>query len=312
MKKYITILLLLLISCSPFSRIDQLYETSDYQGVIFECQKILANDSLNVQAHYKLGKSYLALGKITNAVNSLSLAYRLEPSADKQAIIKPDFIRAKLSLGDSLLNIKEPYKARNQYLSACQLDSLNISCLRKLSDLYYELGNLDDAKLYYVKIITLSPSDTIAMNQIESIQSRSISSAQELATGIALFKDYKYLSSVIHFERSLSYKPDNVDAIFYKALAQGAHLYNKGSNKQLWDAIELFGIAMTHRPTSGEPHFFMGMAYEKKDRREFDSAIEQYRLAIEKEPDGYFNAFCSKKIEELTTLRDRLQNFWNK
>ncbi|MCK5740104.1 hypothetical protein KAH55_13010 [bacterium] len=111
-------------------------------------------------------------------------------------------------------------------------------------------------------------------------------------------------------EVALKAKPDHKDAQYYHALSQGALLYLRGSKTQLWDAISEFGTAMTLRPDSGEPHYFMGMAYEKKNRNEFDNAIEEYQTAIQKEPEGWFVKSSQQKIKKLSKTRNVLRKFW--
>ena len=69
---------------------------------------------------------------------------------------------------------------------------------------------------------------------------------------------------------------------------------------------------MTLKPESGEPHYYLAQAYEKKDRREFDNAIQEYKIVLEKEPNGNFARQSKRKIKELTELRDRLKKFWGK
>ena len=312
MKKYILLILLILSNCHQFYNIDKLLELEDYNNAILECHKIIASDSLNVRAHFTLGECYLVKGEINNANKSFSRAYQLGATTDQATKIKSSLMKTTLLLGDSLLHADEPYRAEKLYLSVYTMDSLNISCLHKISNLYYDQGNLDDARVFYEKIGKISPLDSFVVHRIDSINSRSSLSSDELLEGIRLFKDYKYQTSIKHFVKSLRYKPDNIDSKYYKVMAEGAILYSKGTKKQLWDSIEFFGNAMMYRPDSGEPHFYLGMAYEKKDRHEFVNAIEHYRLALEKEPLGYFADFCAKKITELTTRREQLHRFWNK
>ena len=312
MKKYIILLVLLITSCTQFNKFNKLYKAADYDNAIIELNKIIQSDSLNYSAYHKLGKCYLAKEKINPAMQAFKKAYELGKNSNNSTMLKQSFLNSRIMLGDSLVNTKDLYKARQEYLYAFELDTSNTTCLKKLGDLYYNMGRLDDSKTFYERLITQIPSDTHSLGKLDSIQVRSELSTVELQKGINLFEAYNYSKSLEHFEKSLSYKQDNIDSKYYQSLTNGAILYNKGSKKQLWDSIEHFGKAMMYRPNSGEPHFYMGMAYEKKDRREFDSAIEQYKLAIQKEPDGYFNNYCQKKIRELTTLRDRLNKFWKK
>ena len=95
-------------------------------------------------------------------------------------------------------------------------------------------------------------------------------------------------------------------------MARGKILNKKGSKGQLWDAIEAFGNAMMLKPDLAEPHYFLGISYEKKDRNEFDNAINEFKIALEKDPSGQFSKSCRKKIKDLTTRRDKMKKFWGK
>ena len=57
--------------------------------------------------------------------------------------------------------------------------------------------------------------------------------------------------------------------------------YLKKEVKQaLWDALEQYGKAFYHNPESGEPNYWMGRTYEKKDDSDHELIIEAYENAL--------------------------------
>lgn len=72
MKKYFILLISIsLLSCAGLKKANEFYQNKEYELAIKECQKAIAQDSLNAEAYLILGKSYNALGKKDEAMNVL-------------------------------------------------------------------------------------------------------------------------------------------------------------------------------------------------------------------------------------------------
>jgi len=300
-KRTALLLLIILAGCSSMREVDTLYKTGDYEAVIAECERILSADSTNANAHFLMGRSLHKTGKIEEALHHLEQAKQLKPDDGE---FTDALIDIKLAYSDSLAARDNKYKALQQLKSAVQLDSTSEKTRWKIAG-FYERENMLDNALVHLKKLN-------AADDIERIDAR-IAEAEDLVQeGIEDFKKYAYRSANNKFTKAVEINSDNKDAGYYQTLSNGVLLYNVGDKSSLWDAIEAFGKAMSLRWDSGEPHFYMALAYEKKDRREFDNAIAEYKLAIEKEPDGYFVPQSRKKIKELTELKKRLEDFWGK
>ncbi|HEX9974586.1 MAG TPA: hypothetical protein VGD14_21140, partial [bacterium] len=130
--------------------------------------------------------------------------------------------------------------------------------------------------------------------------------------GKYFYDQNKEQSALSYLKLALNNKPDHKDATYYFHMTEGKILYRKGSKSACWDAISHYGKAMMLRTESAEPHFYMAQAYEKKDRNEFDNAIDEYQIALKKEPTGNLAGPSKKKIKDLTTRRDKLKKFWGK
>ena len=95
-------------------------------------------------------------------------------------------------------------------------------------------------------------------------------------------------------------------------MTKGLLYYKKGSVGTIWDAIEQFGLASALYPEKGEPHYHMGLAYHKKDKKEYSEAIREFETAASVEPKGDFAELSVKKAEELKVYRKKMKDFWGK
>ncbi|GIT74166.1 MAG: hypothetical protein Ct9H300mP29_1600 [Candidatus Neomarinimicrobiota bacterium] len=63
-------------------------------------------------------------------------------------------------------------------------------------------------------------------------------------------------------------------------MAEGKEHHKKGHKNAQWDAIQSFAIAAIAIDTLGEPYYWMGLAYEKKDAMDFELPLEVYDKAL--------------------------------
>lgn len=312
MKRFLILFVLLISGCTAINKVTKFYDQGDYDTAIRECQVIIASDSLNAKAHLLLGRCYSAQGKLEKAVQSLKTAYELKPATSVTNKAKLELITAQLNFADSLFQEKDFRKALAGYKYVLELDSTHVPGALKLGGTYYETGLLTKSREMYQRVLQDDEDNIVAIKRIQDIDNRTAEAEDDYEAGREYFVQYKYESALTRLEKALKNEPDHYDAQYFKALAKGCILYNKGGKNDLWDAIEEFGTAMAIRPAAGEPHYYLALAYEKKDRREFDNAIQEYQKYLDKEPNGEFAGEARKKIKELKELRDRLKDFWGK
>jgi len=303
---------LVLLNCAGLKKANEFYQSNNYELAIKECQRAIAQDSLNAEAYLIMGKSYKALGKKDSARISLQKAYLIQPNSDVTLSARDEIIAIKLEIANKFLAEKKYNPAIAAYQEIVELDSSNFDAYHKLGDCYEQNGLLDKAKFYYQKASQIETQNPIISNRIHAVDSLSQLADSYFEKGYNFFVANKNQSAVKYLKLALEAKADHQNAKYYFHIAQGKILYRKGSKSNCWDAIEHYGKAMMVRPESAEPYFLMAQAYEKKDRNEFDNAIEQYRVALEKEPSGQYASKSKQKIRELQTRRDKLKKFWGK
>ena len=312
MKRFLILFIVLISGCTAINKANKFYEQGDYETAIRESKIIIASDSLNARAHFLLGRSYFAQGKLDKAVQSFQTAYEIEPATSVTKKAKLQLIKAKVELSDSLFQHKDYRNALFGFQDVLELDSTNIPALFKLGEIYYETGRLTKSREMFQKVLQHDDDNNSAIKRIQHIDNRTAEAENDYESGRDYFEQYKYRSALSQLEKALENEPDHYDAQYYHAMATGCILYNKGGKNDLWDAIEEFGRAMAIRPNAGEPHYYLALAYEKKDRRDFENVIQEYQNYLKKEPNGKFAEQARKKIKELTELRDRLKEFWGK
>ena len=77
-----------------------------------------------------------------------------------------------------------------------------------------------------------------------------------------------------HYHEVLRLAPNNPTARYYIFMDEGRKHHEKEYKNGQWEAIQSFSKASAIIDTLGEPHFWIGKAYEKKDTMDFELALE--------------------------------------
>ena len=314
MKKYVIVFIsLLMASCAGMKKANDFYDSKNYDKAISECKLAIEKDSTNAEAYLILGKSYRATNKIKEANSLLNIALKLQPaSSNLLSKIRKELIAVKLIKAKEFLDKSENYYAIQEYKSILEMDSTDYSVISKLADCYLESRYLNKANVYYLKLLTVNPNDSKITSKKAVIDSLSKIAEANFKKGSTYYFKNKSYSALKRFKVALDNKKDHHLAKYYLHMSKGRVFLKKGSKSNCWDAIEEFGKAMVIRPELAEPNYYMAKAYEKKDRDEFDNAIEEYKNSLNKEPAGSFARVSKKKIKELTKRKNKMKNFWGK
>jgi len=313
MKKIlITAIMALLLACAGMKKANDFYQNKDYELAIKDCEQAIAKDSLNARAYLIMGKSYRALNKTEIAEKMLTRAYEIQPVSAVTAEARDQLIQIKFIRANSRAQQGKYYDAIAEYRKIIELDSTNFEAYFRVGNCYLENRLLTKARFYYQKAGKLDGAAPQVATQLRTLDSLEQVADSNFQKGKKFYLRKKNISARKYLRLALKNRADHQDAKYYLHLAEGKILYRKGSKSNCWDAIGHYGKAMMIRPDSAEPHFYMALAYEKKDRNEFDNAIDEYTIALTKEPNGPFAAKCKRKIRELKARRYKLKKFWGK
>lgn len=169
---------------------------------------------------------------------------------------------------------------------------------------------------YYTILLDTDPSQLIADQDsllaaepenkelVEALVKARLALAQQLTDrGNPQAAQQEYLSV-------LDLNKENTSANYYLAMARGRECFRKGSRMELWNAIEEFSRAARYLPTRGEPHYWVGRAYEKKDDGDFELIVASYQRAFIFELTEDLRNDCELRLEEVRKCQETFNNFW--
>jgi tetratricopeptide (TPR) repeat protein len=299
--------LALCFACGHLKEARKSMEMGQYDRTISMCLTALKEDSLDYRAWSLLGAAYLAKDDLDSALIAVTRAQETDTT-------RPEYQRKifqiKVRQGDCFAESGEWRKALEQFDTALAIYPDSPAVFHKIGDAFFALGQHDKATAEYGKCLS-SPDSLTAAGKIARIDSLAAESEDMVARGMVHLQNKRYEKARAVFEKALEIKPDNLEAKYQRHIAWGLRRYKKGSKSALWDAIEEFGYASTLKPHLGEPLYYMGLSYNKKDRNEFDNAIETLEKASAVEPDGPFAELAREKALEIRRRRKKLRDFWD-
>ncbi|MCF7801413.1 MAG: hypothetical protein K9N34_05275 [Candidatus Marinimicrobia bacterium] len=127
----------------------------------------------------------------------------------------------------------------------------------------------------------------------------------KIAIGREHWKTASYAASQIH-----QLAPDSKPDKFCQHMLRGKELYDKGSTRQLWDAVGEFTMAANYNAESGLPYFWLGRTRHKNDRMNYDAALEEYDKALELEPNSIWSQVAREEAEKIREVRAKMKSFW--
>ncbi|MBL7191603.1 tetratricopeptide repeat protein [bacterium] len=251
---------------------------------------------------YDLVEQDIAAGEIDTAVKKLESNLQANPQ-DYQAwrylgrcqLLSADTLEALASLNKSL-----------------EVQS-NTPALCLLAEVYLELQHLNKADSLLKEAMISDKAEDLLVDKLSNrINGRLEKAAAVFASGIEEYKDNNFRQAAVHFQKACFINRDDEEAEYYMHMAEGLELYHKGITDAYWDAILEFGEASFCKPERGEPHYLMGVCYQKKDPKDFDNPIAQYRKALELELREDYKEKLLLKLKELKERKRKLDEFWGK
>lgn len=184
------------------------------------------------------------------------------------------------------------------------LAAILLSCAAPGSN-YRAMSEQEPEKLIAMKDSLMAESrfsrDTSMVNII--VSAHLVLSEKHVASG-------KIDLAIMELEKAVALNPDHKPARYRLYMQQGKASYNHGNVWKLWDAITLYTKASEVYPLSGEPWYWMGRAYEKKDDRDFESILESYQRAASLLTNGPLLEDTKARIVRIQKEKNTFENFW--
>ena len=128
--------------------------------------------------------------------------------------------------------------------------------------------------------------------------------------GILSMKEKNYDIALNHFSESLSILPDDSITKYNKLMAEGHLLFERGNQNSLWDAIKKYSQATQENSVSGEPYYYMGLAYRKLGDKDFDLIIESFNNALKRTLSSQQRAMIENEKKQVSNREKKLKDFW--
>ena len=126
----------------------------------------------------------------------------------------------------------------------------------------------------------------------------------------AKIKELKKNPNSDQYIEILKLDPKNPNALYALYMQAGKMHHRKSFKNGQWDAIQSFYKAAAQIDTLGEPYYWIGKSYEKKDEMDFDSALESYDKALELSLADSTRKMVETALMELTKKKTIYKDFW--
>ena len=120
----------------------------------------------------------------------------------------------------------------------------------------------------------------------------------------------KSKNSLNEYKKILEIDPKNNTARYHIYMAEGKANHKKGHKNGQWDAIQSFAKAVAAIDTVGEPYYWAGRAYEKKDEMDFELPLESYDKALSLHLSSEMRAKVKSARENLLQRKKTYEDFW--
>lgn len=309
MKLFVCLCLIFLTACGHLKEARRAYESADYARTLSLCLQAIASDSADADAFLLLGKTYIRMDSSAQAEAALLQARKLDPESHSPIRNLAELYQA---LGMQSLRSKT-YKDAVYYLKkAEEMVPLNGSAMESLADAYKGLSWMNQAESAYQSALGKGQDTASVGPKLTIVRQRISQGKEDFEKGLKALKDNRINSAYSHLKKSYQANSGPEDIKYHYYMVHGRVLYRKGSVSALWEAIEAFGNAAMIRPDSAEPHYYMALAYHKKDNHEFTHAISELETGLEIEPDGPLTPQMKEKLEEIKQLKEKMDRFWGR
>ena len=120
----------------------------------------------------------------------------------------------------------------------------------------------------------------------------------------------KSKNSLNEYKKILEIDPKNSTARYHLYMAEGETNHIKGHKNGQWDAIQSFAKAAATIDTVGEPYYWAGRAYEKKDEMDFELPLESYDKALSLYLSNEMRAKVNSARKRLLQRKKTYEDFW--
>jgi tetratricopeptide (TPR) repeat protein len=256
----------------------KLLEDGNTQAVIRSAMALIAKQPQNIDAHYYLGRAYLA-------ENRHSLALIEFKVVSQMGILGTGIpeVEFRQTMAELFISCNQPEEALKEYLLLIKLAPEKAESYYQVGKLFIEQNRSDLAKQYFYKAELLDPHDHRIHGEL----------------GFLLYKDQKALEAKVELEKAIQSPEYNAQAYFYlgKILKE---------EREYAASIQTFEQALKSKEFKIKALIERGICYIALEA--MDKAIAELELAIqaindEVHPDSlyarYFLGSCYEQLNQI-------------
>ena len=113
-----------------------------------------------------------------------------------------------------------------------------------------------------------------------------------------------------HYQAVLKIDPRNATANYHIHMSEGKAHHSRNHKNGQWDAIQSFSKAGVAIDSLGEPYYWLGRAYEKKDEMDFELPLEAYETALSRYLTEEMKPRVSSARSALLNRKKIYEDFW--
>jgi tetratricopeptide (TPR) repeat protein len=299
---------------SPVKTAQQQFHDGQFAEAITTLQQALHSDPNHAGVYYWLGRCYYELGRFDQASDQLQQALKIDPD---NSVYHLWLGRTDGRLADQKSSLWLAMRTRKEFEKAVKLDPKNIPARRDLSEFYTEApwivgGSKSKARQ---QIAAIAAIDTVqgALAQAEYDQKTGdLAGAQAeyrkvLEAGASRVEEYYEIADFYASRSNLAALREAVAGAIRVAPSDPRLGYYRGvvlalEGDQLPEAesyLKAYLAATPNRsdyPSHANARTWLGHVYEKQGKRL--EAAEQYRAALEIDPDSDFAKRSLKQLEK--------------
>jgi tetratricopeptide (TPR) repeat protein len=276
------------VNVSPAKAVEmagKLYTRRQFAQAEKVCRQIIASRPGNADAHNILGVSLAALGKTSEAIETLKRAIKINGQAASY----------HANLGEILRQAGELKEAQTVLERAVELDPKNSQALNNLGIINYELRRFKDAVGFYRKALEIRPDMPEALNNLGNALRTmgdvdgALNAYQDALTYRAVYPEaYNNLGTLLQQDRKL----EEAEHALRKAIQQNPRYIEAHNNmanllfaqKKDTEALRILGEALKFAPKNVQT---LVITARVQMRRSAHQAAEQaIRMALKEEPEN--------------------------
>lgn len=230
--------------------------TSSFITQIDSLTALIEKDAQNPKLYVARAELWLDNQRVVPAEHDLKKALALDSTNE-------DYL---LALGNHSALVNNTRQSRDLWEKCAALNSQNLSCRIKLSELYFFVQDFERSVKYANEVLAIDPTKHLA----------------SFFKGMSMLEYGDTTKALRSFHDALEMKPD-----FVRAVEMLSKVY-ADKNDEL--AIDYYKSLLNLRPNDRTVYFNIGYFYQK--RKAFDRSLSFYNLALKQDPENdgiYYN-----------------------